>query len=141
MKRAPHSAGRNVPSGIWLAIRLCHVPIHLFPIDDRYHLLDLPPSQNTSVEMRPTNEKKTMGSHFPCRTLRAASRAMMTQLLANLQTRLCSDPPAPVPDVRPTATDASTPITAATYNHSSLAGIIDRTSATAMANGVQGINR
>jgi hypothetical protein len=103
-------------------------------------LLDMQPSQKKAVETTPTAAKKTIGCQVPCKTLKAAKRTTMNQLFANFMMRRRGAPCAD-PDVLPTASEASTPMNAATYSHSSLAAIIDTMSVSATANGVHGISR
>src|SRR5690242_8846580 len=107
---------------------------------DTIRVLDLQPSRKNAVETMPAAVKKIIGCHVPCRTLKAANRTTTSQLLANFQIRTLHSRRR-VPDVLPTASDASSPITTATYNHSCLTAIIEKMSASATANGVHGINR
>jgi len=66
---------------------------------------------------------------------------MKTHPLAKLTMRGRIGISAGGPEVRPTATDASTPSTAATYNHSSVSDIIEKIRTSAMAKGAHWINR
>jgi len=101
-----------------------------------HYLFDLQPNQNKPDEMTPTTAKKTIGCHFPCRRLRAAKATTTTQPLANFLTSACNENRSNRPNVRPTAIDASPPTTAATYSHSVLSGIIEKTRPRAIAKGI-----
>jgi hypothetical protein len=71
----------------------------------------------------------------------AAKATTSSQLLANFHRRTCTGASSAFPDVRPTAIEASTPRTAAPYNHASLSGIIETMSPRAMTNGDHAISR
>ena len=83
--------------------------------------------------MTPAIAKNAIGCHFPWSRLRAAKAATMTHPLANFLTRAANAQVSERPKVRPTATEASAPRTAATYSHSSVADIIEKIKTRAMA--------
>ena len=85
--------------------------------------------------------KKNIGCQFSWRPLRAARATTTAQLLAKIHMPVCNANPADVPDVRPTAIEAKTPMSAATYSHSSVSDIIEMTRQRAMAAGIHPISR
>jgi hypothetical protein len=101
--------------------------------------VDLPATQKKADETPPARAKKAIGCHLPWRRLMAARATTSNQPFANLHRRACSEAP-DCRDVRPTATETKTPITAATYNHTSLADIIETMSRRAIPKGVQAIS-
>jgi len=106
-----------------------------------FQVLDLQPTQKKTDERVPRRAKNTIGCHFPWRTLMAARATTKAQPFTNFNIRGCNGTTPGFPEVRPTAIDATSPMTTATYNHISISDIIDNTTTTATTKGVHAINR